>query len=104
MTISGAGLVSWTPALAGPQPVTVNVSDGLASAAQDFTIQVAAPFSALLHFSTASNTTTVPGVAAPYNGADVTDGMVWASPVCSAPQPQDFPLQLTSMGLRLSAT
>ena len=71
MTISGAGLVSWTPALAGPQPVTVNVSDGSASAAQDFTIQVAAPFSALLYFSTASNTTAVPGVAAPYNQADV---------------------------------
>ena len=70
MTISGTGLVTWTPTAAGPQPVTVNVSDGSLPATQSFTIEVSGTPTVQLYFSTAANTA-VPGVAGPYDDADI---------------------------------
>ena len=72
MTISGTGLITWTPAAAGPQPVTVNASDGLLPATQSFTVEVSGGVPAIqLYFSTSSSAINVPGVSAPQDDADI---------------------------------
>jgi bacillopeptidase F len=73
MTINGAsGLISWTPAAAGANSVSVRVTDaGGLFATQAFTVTVQpAVAPALLYFSTAGNTA-VPGVGGTADNADI---------------------------------
>lgn len=66
------GVIQWTPSTAGNVSVRVRVTDlaGL-TRTQSFTIAVTGPTSSiLLYFSTAINAT-VPGVASPYDDADI---------------------------------
>ena len=86
MTVSAAGVVSWTPAAVGSQPVFVRVDDGQAFVRQGWTVQVSAaaiPLQATLAVSppsvelnaTADFTIGYSGAAGPVSFALTVDGV-----------------------------
>jgi VCBS repeat-containing protein len=86
MAMDGAGLVTWTPTLfdLGDHAVTVSASDGSLTSTQSYTLRVVpagAGTDGPLFFSNVSNLVGPPGVAEPYNNANIYayDGDVYSA-------------------------